>query len=192
LNSFVKRRNDYLIETVKLRVIITLILNVFSIAVYSQHSVDFELPSNSFENEYCISNPSLIYSFDEISKIHNYSHNWDFDNDGIKDELYFVGTGGAHIYYFLRVVLSSDKKVRDVNFIQSDFPFLNGTDFLNSEKTNAGFAVLSIEKELTPSIIVQLDESTFDAFKKELLKEKIKTRNSLISFKNGKTKFGYF
>ena len=176
----------------KLRVFATFILNVFSFAVCSQHSVEFDIPSNSFENEYRISNPSLKYSFDEISQIHNYSHNWDFDNDGIKDELYFVGTGGAHIYYFLRVVLSSDKKVRDVNFIQSDFPFLNGTDFLNSEKTNAGFAVLNIEKELTPSIIVRLDESTFDAFKNEFMKENIKTRNSLISFKNGKMKFGSF
>ena len=176
----------------KLIVFATFILNVFSFAVCSQHSVEFDIPSNSFENEYRISNPSLKYSFDEISQIHNYSHNWDFDNDGIKDELYFVGTGGAHIYYFLRVVLSSDKKVRDVNFIQSDFPFLNETIKLNSEKSNVGFAVLNIEKELTPSIIVRLDESTFDAFKKEFMKENIKTRNSLISFKKGKMKFGCF
>ena len=176
----------------KLSLFATFILNVFSFAAYSQHSENLYIPSNSFENDYRISNPSLIYSFDEISQIHNYSHNWDFDNDGIKDELYFVGTGGAHIYYFLRMVLSSDKKVRDINFIQLDFPFLNGTDILNSEKTNVGFTVLNIEKELTPSIIVQLDESTFDALKKELLKEKIKTRICSISFKNGKTKFGYF
>ncbi len=127
-----------------------------------------------------------------ISQIHNYSNNWDFDNDGIKDQIYFVGTGGAHIYYFLRIVLSSDKKVRDVNFILSDFPFLNETIKLNSEKSNVGFAVLNIEKELVPSIIVRLDESTFDAFKKEFMKENIKTRNSLISFKNGKMKFGSF
>ena len=119
----------------KLSVIVTFILNVLSFAVYSQHSVDFDIPSNSFENEYRISNPSLKYSYDEISQIHNYSHNWDFDNDGIKDELYFVGTGGAHIFYFLRVVLSSDKKVRDVNFIQSDFPLLIRTENSLSKKT---------------------------------------------------------
>jgi hypothetical protein len=175
-----------------MRLFVTFILNAITFTVYSQHAEKIDIPSNSFENEYRISNPSVIYSHDEISQIHNYSHNWDFDNDGIKDELYFVGTGGAHVYYFLRVVLSSDKKVRDLNFIQSDFPFLNGTDIFNSEKTNAGFAVLYIEKELTPSIIVSLDESTYDAFKKELMKLKIKTRNCLISFKKGKTKFGCF
>jgi hypothetical protein len=175
-----------------MRLFVTFILNAITFAVYSQQAENIDIPSNSFENEYRISTPALIYSYDEISQIHNYSNNWDFDNDGIKDELYFVGTGGAHIYYFLRVVLSSDKKVRDINFIQSDFPFLNENDILNSEKTNSGFAVLNIEKELTPSIIVRLDDYTYDAFKKELLKRKIETRNSLISFKNGKTKFGYF
>lgn len=65
------------------------------------------------------SNPTLTYSYDNISQIHNYSNNWDFDKDGIKDELYFVGTGGAHLYYFLKVVLSTDKKSREFNFIES-------------------------------------------------------------------------
>jgi len=175
-----------------MRLFVTFILNVFAFAVYSQNAGKLDIHINSFENEYRLSNPALIYSFDKITLIHNYSNNWDFDNDGIKDELYFVGTGGAHIYYFLRVILSSDKKVRDVNFIQTDFPFLNETDILNSEKTNTGFAVLNIEKELTPSIIVRLDESTYYAFKKELMKENIKSRNCLISFKNGKTKLSSF
>jgi len=175
-----------------MRLFVTFILNAISFAVYSQHAEKIDIPSNSFENEYRISTQTLKYSYDEISQIHNYSNNWDLDTDGIKDQIYFVGTGGAHIYYFLRVILSSNKKVRDINFIQTDFPFLNGLDSLNSEKTNAGFAVLNIEKELTPSIIVRLDESTFDAFKKEFMKENIKTRNSLISFNKGKMKFGCF
>jgi len=84
------------------------ILNIISFAAFSQDIDTLEIPSNSFENVYRISNPTLKYSYDEISQIHNYSHNWDFDNDGIKDELYFVGTGGAHIYYFIGVILSSD------------------------------------------------------------------------------------
>ena len=175
-----------------MRLLVTFILNVFTFAVYSQKTDNLETPSNSFENNYRTANPTLIYSYDEISEIHNYSHNWDFDNDGIKDELYFVGTGGAHIYYFLRIVLSSDKKVRDINFIQSDIPFLNSTDTLNSEKASVGFEVKNLEKELTPSIIVRLDESTYYTFKLELKKQKIDTRNCSISFKNGETKFGCF
>lgn len=49
--------------------------------------------SNSFEASYRKSNPDLKYSYDNISQIHNYSNNWDLDNDGIKDEVYFVETG---------------------------------------------------------------------------------------------------
>lgn len=90
-----------------MRLFATFILNAISFAAYSQHIEKIDIPSNSFENEYRISNPTLNYSYDEISQIHNYSNNWDFDNDGIKDQIYFVGTSGAHVYYFLRVVLSS-------------------------------------------------------------------------------------
>jgi len=58
--------------------------------------------SNSFESQYRKSNPTLKYSYDNISQIHNYSNNWDFDNDGVKDEIYFIGTGGAHLFFFLK------------------------------------------------------------------------------------------
>jgi hypothetical protein len=177
---------------VKLRLFATFILNVFTFVVYSQNADKIDIHTNSFENEYRLSNPALIYCFDEISQVHNYSHNWDFDNDGIKDELYFVGTGGAHIYYFLRVILSSDKKVRDLNFIQSDFPLLRKTYTLNSEKTIVGFTVKNLGNESTPTIIIQLDESTIDAYNKKLMKQNIKTRNYMINFKNGKTNFESF
>ena len=158
--------------------------------VFSQQTDSLDIPSNSFENNYLKSNSTLKYSYDEIYQIHNYSNNWDFDKDGIKDELYFIGTGGAHLYYFLKVVLSSDKLSREFNFIQSDFPFLTATDTLNIKKTVLGFVVADISKNSIPTIIVRLDNSTYYANKKEFTKQKIKTRNISISFKNGKTKYG--
>ena len=176
--------------TQKMKFLFTIILTIFTLTAFSQQADSLDNPSNSFENNYRKSNPNLTYSYDNISQIHNYSNNWDFDKDGIKDELYFVGTGGAHLYYFLKVVLSSDKKSREFNFIQSDFPRLTATDTLNIEKTVLGFVVADLGKELTPTIIVRLDNSTYYAFKKELTKQKIKTRNISISFENGKTKYG--
>jgi hypothetical protein len=173
-----------------MKFILTIILTAFTLTVFSQQTVSLVNPSNSFEDNYRKSNPTLIYSYNEISQIHNYSNNWDFDQDGIKDELYFVGTGGAHLYYFLKVVLSSDKKSREFNFIQSDFPFLTATDTLNIKKTVLGFVVANVDKGLTPTIIVRLDDSTYNANKNELTKQKIKTRNISISFENGKTKYG--
>ena len=172
-----------------MKTLITFVLAIFSSTILAQRPDSLEIPSNSFENIYRVSNPELIYSYDEISQIHNYSNNWDFDKDGIKDELYFVGTGGAHLYYFLKVVLSTDKKSRELEFILSDFPFLTATDTFNIEKTLFGFAVADLGKDLTPTIIVRLDEQTFYG-NEELLKRNIKTEHVLVSFENGKTKFG--
>lgn len=171
-----------------MKFLLTTILTVFTLTVFSQQVDSLDYPTNSFENNYRKSNPTLKYSYDDISQIHNYSNNWDFDKDGIKDELYFVGTGGAHLYYFLKVILSSDKKSRELNFIQSDFPFLIATDTSNLEKAVLGFVVADIGKDLTPTIIVRLDEQTFYD-NKELNKRNIKTKNVLVSFENGKTKY---
>ena len=82
------------------------------------------MPSNSFEASYKKTNPTINYKYDSLRQIHDYSNNWDFDEDGKPDQVYFVGTGGAHLYYFLRVILSTDNLVRDFSFIQSDFPVL--------------------------------------------------------------------
>ncbi|MEI6695647.1 MAG: hypothetical protein WCO13_06240 [Bacteroidota bacterium] len=172
-----------------MKFLFTIILTVFTLTVFSQQTDNLDIPSNSFENNYRNSNPTLTYSYDDISQIHNYSNNWDFDKDGKNDELYFVGTGGAHLYYFLKVVLSSDKKSRVFNFIQSDFPFLTATDTLNIDKTVFGFVVADLGKDLKPTIILRLDDSTYYAFKKELTKYKIKNRTISISFEKGRTKY---
>jgi uncharacterized protein YxeA len=173
-----------------MKIPIAIILTTFSLTVFSQQADSLDSPSNSFETEYRKSNPTLTYSYCDSSQTHNYSNNWDFDKDGLKDELYFVGTGGAHLYYYLKVILSSNKKAREFNFVQSDFPVLIGTDTLKIEKTVSGFVVASLGKELTPTIIVRLDDNTYHAFKKELTKLNIKTKNIAISFENGETKFG--
>ncbi|HTO15953.1 MAG TPA: hypothetical protein VLZ83_09285 [Edaphocola sp.] len=175
-----------------MKILFTIILTAFTLSVFSQQIDSLEIPSNSFEQRYHKLNPTLIYSYDSISQTHNYSNNWDFDKDGIKDELYFVGTGGAHLYYFLKVVLSSDKKSREFNSILSDSPFLTATDTLNLDKTLLGFIVADLGTDLTPTIIVRLDDNIYYSNKKELNNKKIKTKNISISFENGKTKYGSF
>jgi rRNA processing protein Gar1 len=173
-----------------MKILITIFLTTFTLTVFSQQTDNLELPSNSFENAYRKSNPTLTYSYDSISQIHNYSNNWDFDKDGIKDELYFVGTGGAHLYYFLKVILSTDKISREFNFIQSDFPFLTANDIVDIEKKVIGFVVAVIGENKTPTIIVRLDDQSYYANDRILTDKKIKTRNIAISFENGKTKYG--
>src|SRR5688572_26469398 len=151
----------------KFLVSIYLVLSVLNVNAQQIDSI-----ANSFEDSYRKSNPKLVYSYDNISKIHNYSNNWDFDKDGIKDEVYFIGTGGAHLYYFLKVVLSSDEKSREFKFVESDFPILTATDTLNFDKIPVGFVVAELGNNLTPSIIVRLDESSYQVNKKLLTKIK--------------------
>ena len=170
-----------------MRLIIILLIALPTSSIFSQVTEEI---SNSFEIEYRKSNPTLAYSFDNISKTHNYSNNWDFDNDGIKDQLFFVGTGGAHLYYFLKVILSSEKLSREFDFIESDFPFLTSTDTLNIDKTSVGFVVATFGNNQTSSIIVRLDNSSYYSHEKMFLKMGIKTKRLVVSFESGKVKYG--
>ena len=149
--------------------------------------------TNSFEEIIKRQNPTLNYSYDNLNQIHNYSKNWDFDNDGIKDELYFVGTGGAHLYYFLRVILSSDKVVRDYKYLETDFPLISSdkelrlTDF-NPFKSNTNFAVYDFGKNGTKQIYIRLDSASFTTNQKQLKKNGINTKHICITFDKRKAK----
>lgn len=85
-------------------------------------TTDIEEIGNSCQPFFDDNKVSLHYSYSVANQTHNYSGNWDFDGDGDTDELYFIGTGGAHLYFYLRIVLSSDKKVRNFPFIELDLP----------------------------------------------------------------------
>ncbi len=172
-----------------MKFIFAFFLTVFTTTVYSQRFDSLEIPSNSFESSYRKTNPNLMYKYDDISQTHNYSNNWDFDKDGINDELYFIGTGGTHLYYYLKVILSTDKLPREFDFIQSDFPFLTATDTLNMNKTPLGFVVADLETDMKPTVIVRLDDKTYQVNKNKLTKLRIKTRNIAISFENGKSNY---
>ena len=74
------------------------ILSLSSIATHAQSdSVDVE-SGISFKNYYKCNNPTIKYTFNRYSYIHDYSGNWDFDGDGKPDILLFIPNGGAHVY----------------------------------------------------------------------------------------------
>ena len=173
--------------------LIFLFLSVIPTSAWSQE----DFPSNSFELSYKKTNPEIIYDYDSIRQIHNYSNNWDFDKDGVKDQIYFIGTGGAHLYYFLRVILSSDNIKRDFPFIQLDAPVLpsdkelSKTDF-NPKKSWVHFAVFDCDKDNRKDIFIKLDNSSFDVEKNILKSKGIKTNLIMLTFKNGRTIFRDF
>ena len=139
--------------------------------------------SNSFEEKYK-ENPTINYSYDENKQVHNYSNNWDFDNDGINDELYFVGTGGAHLYFFLRLILSSDKVVRDFPYLISDYPILPSGENFNPKEDY--FAVLDIKKNNNKAIFIRLDAPSFFISTDILKRKRVKTNLIVLTLKNGK------
>ena len=146
--------------------------------------------TSSFAHHYSIANPALHYRYDSLEQVHDYSGNWDLDGDGRNDQVFFVGTGGAHLYYFLRVILSSDNKVRDYSFLQSDFPLLPAE---NEPALSPGegqplplFAAGDMDGDGSKDIFMQLDESSFIANKKVLKKHGIRSRYILITFSHGR------
>jgi hypothetical protein len=162
-------------------------LQLFFITIIAWSQPD--TASNSFEQTYKRSNQSINYNYENEKQIHNYSNNWDLDNDGKPDQVYFIGTGGAHLYFFLRVVLSTDNRTRDFSFIQSDFPVLPSDKELqkasfNPKINSTQFAVFGNSNK---SIFVKLDDQSFFSNKKMLNKKGIKTPYIMLSFKNGKS-----
>lgn len=91
-------------------------------------SVMQTLPSNSFANDYKTTHPSLKYSYTDSTQTHNYSNNWDFDGDVQKDSLYFIGTHGAHLYYYVSIVLSSNHQTYNFEFLEIDAPYLGAAN----------------------------------------------------------------
>lgn len=169
-------------------VLIACMLTISTYTVYGQESGNNEIISNSFEQYYKRSQPALKYSYDNLSQSHNYSGNWDFDKDGKMDEVLFIGTGGAHAYYFLKVVLSSDHQPRAFPFIQTDFPVLNANNGQNNKAATPGFAVISTNEKQVPAILVRLDDQSFYG-NRELQRRQLTKQGIVVSFKRGITRY---
>ncbi len=160
-------------------------MGVKIISIFCLFFTGVSLAQYSFEESYKVSNPGLVYSYDEAGQIHNYSGNWDLDNDGEKDGLYFVGTGGAHLYFYLQVVLSSDKIVRNYDWILCDMPILRAVEELKDDMDLfPQFVVSDFDNNGVPDIYVNFDE-TFSS-PKNLKKKGITSGEVLLKYQNGK------
>ena len=152
---------------------------------------------NSFESLYNKTNPTLKYKYDPANQIHDYSDNWDFDMDGKNDQLLFIGTGGAHLYFYLRIVLSADSIERNYPFIDLDMPILPASDKLKKtgyDPVNefTPLAVFDADGDGINDIFLHIDDQTAAANSKQLKKHGIKSTDILITFKNKKIKFNNY
>ncbi|MGV3611365.1 MAG: hypothetical protein ACO1N0_10475 [Fluviicola sp.] len=158
-----------------------------------------DIPTNSFEKRYKKNNPGLRYSYHEKKQTHNYSYNWDFDGDGKKDELLFVGNKGAHLQYHLRVGLSSEGEgiICILPTVESDFPFLPSERELSKKgfdpiKSHEFFAVGDFNKDSLMDIFLKIEKSPY-ATPKDSVERKNQVVNYLsISFKGAKPRVRNF
>jgi hypothetical protein len=112
---------------------ITIVLLLFTIAnTFAQSDSAVVMPGSG--------HIQLIYNIRTKTKnmSYNYSNEWDVDGDKKNDSLYFIGNGGAHAYFYLRLQLSSTNKLLDFPFLQLDMPYLNKVELLDKYGKNPG------------------------------------------------------
>lgn len=112
----------------------------------------------------------LQHHYDSLKQVHDYSNNWDFDGDSIADQLFFIGTGGAHLYFYPRIILSSDHIIIEFRRIETDFPVLqvgerseDRTSFL---ERLIGFAIFENgnNERRVCNLVIRLDRQSKTAY----------------------------
>lgn len=141
--------------------------------------------SNSFFNYYNTSHISIKYNYKERTQTHDYSGNWDFDGDGIADDLFFIGNGAAHLYFHLRIKLSSEHSVKDFPFVSMDMPVFRNKTITTSNNMqwpdSIGFSVSDFDNDGRNDLFVVLDNASKISKKKDLSFYKV-----LLQYKEGK------
>lgn len=163
-----------------------LLFLTFSICstTYAQSDTTVAAAGNSCQPYFDNNKNSIHYSYTAATQTHNYSNNWDFDGDGKKDELYFIGTGGAHLYFYLRIVLSSDNKMQNFPFLELDMPCLSNINDID----NAFFVVDKFASMKSngrnDKIYLRLDASADIPLKWK--KKEVKPNRLLVTYERGK------
>jgi hypothetical protein len=145
--------------------------------------------TNSFEEEYKKRNQNLNYKYDSKNNVHDYSGNWDFDGDGKKDKLRFIGTSGAHLYYYLEIKLSSTNMKTKLPLVETDFPLLVNQIEL---QIPGSFAIKDLTNDGFSDLLILLDEQTLTNNTSVLKKMHITSNLFSISFEKGKINFKDF
>jgi len=161
--------------------LLTTVAFIFLISSSYAQSADSEKTSNSFED---LVDSNIHYTYDESTQTHNYSGNWDLDGDGISDSLFFIGNGGAHLYYHLKVVLSKDKKPQDFEFLMLDMPVLsNITELKKSSLLFPSFVVSDFDADGLYDVYLNFDV-TFSSIPGKWKKLGLSSRRVLVQYKN--------
>jgi hypothetical protein len=146
--------------------------------------------SHSFAQTDTITHPNeenLKYMYNPETNTSNlsydYSNKWDLDGDGQKDSLFFIGNGGAHTYFFLRIVLSNDNKLRDFSSIKIDMPIISDQNLPKESGKNSAVQFIpgDFDNNGTVDLYINFNNS-FSRIPKEWKKKGIVSKYVIISF----------
>jgi hypothetical protein len=119
----------------RLFMLILFLAATLTLSYAQSDSAEFELVTPPFP-EY------VIYRYDPLLHdtiaSYNYSNKWDFDGDKKNDSLIFVGTGGVHSFFYLKITLTTNNQTREFPFIELDMPYLTNFEDLKKNKDNPG------------------------------------------------------
>lgn len=143
----------------------------------------------SFEKSYQNLTPGLKYTYNEYSKIHDYSGNWDLDGDGVADRLIFIGNNGVHLYFHLILILSTDNIVRDYPWLAIDFPILGNIKELDKPQRPDSylpqFVISDFDSDGKPGIYLRLDDKQVQFIPAKWKKRGLNSPQLLLKYEKG-------
>lgn len=125
-----------------------------------------------------------VYQYDSLLNdsilTYQYFNICDIDNDGLFDSIMFVGNGGAHIYFNLKLKISTNGKWIDYPTLYIDMPYLKDTI---EEITQ--FAVSDFDDDGIDEVFLNID-NPFGSIPDNLKTGDLTSKRLIIEFEKGR------
>jgi hypothetical protein len=139
----------------------------------------------------------VVYRYDSTLQlkipIYNYSNKWDLDGDNKNDSILFIGNGGAHTYFHLRIVLTKDNLIRDFPTFHLDMPYVGKIETLKEWGKHPGvqFVIHDFDSDGIDEIYLNID-NPFGSIPKKMKRQGLTSPYILIDFSENKLKVRNF
>jgi hypothetical protein len=101
--------------------------------------------------------------------------------------MFFIGNGGAHSYFYPKIILSSNGLSYDFTSVQIDMPYFNSIETLNYWKLNPSvqFVVYDFNSNGSQDIYLNFNNS-FSNIPIDWKKQSVKTKKVILDFSKKK------
>lgn len=165
------------------------LFTLFVTTAQAQETASMEPVNNSYKESLSGSHPALHYRYIDASQTHDYSGNWDIDGDGKTDSIFFIGNGGAHLYFHLCLVLSSDNRTQRFTWLTFDLPIPGHVSDLKSDHEKLPimpqFIVADFDTDGRQDIYLCFDDH-YSSIPAKWKRRGVASRHLLLSYKRKK------